>query len=122
MAIVEFLTGLLAALLKFAVWVLATLLGLALVSLALAILLGWLLVNRLLGRSPSVTLGGRFQDLRQFGAGFGKSGWRVQTLWPRRAPPQDAGNPEAARAHRIVQGGDVEDVQARELPADRSRS
>lgn len=116
--------GLVTTTLKLILWMVAALLGLTVVSLGLATLLGWILVNRLLGRKPAVTLGGRFQDLRQFGAGFGASGFRAGTFWPRQGSASGTAAPDAEvpRPRRIGEPGEVEDVPSRDLPADRPRS
>lgn len=107
--------------LKFALWSMAAVLGLAFVTLALALLLIWVLVNRLLGRQPPVSLSARVQGLRQFSATFRSAGFRTSGFGARHSSAQ-AVTPETSQNRRIPSSGPVEDVQARDLPDDRSRS
>ena len=124
MAFLDALSQLLASVLRLFLWMAAAMLGLAFISVTLSLVLGWILVNRLLGRQPKVTLSGRFQDLRQFGAGLGGSRFG-DVFRPRRTPPtadRPAAQADAPLARRIPPAGDVQDVQARDLPPDSPRS
>lgn len=124
MAFFDALSQLLTTVLRLFLWMAAAVLGLAFVSVALSLVLGWILVNRLLGRQPKVTLSGRFQDLRQFGAGFGQSGFGG-VFRPRQEPaPTDSSTAPADSplSRRIPSPGEVQDVQARDLPPDPPRS
>ena len=123
MALLNALSQLLASLLRLLLWMAAAVLGLAFISVALSLVLGWVLVNRFLGRQPKVTLSGRFQDLRQFGAGFDRSGFGGM-FRSRQAPNATPSHeqPESPVARRLPTTGEVQDVQARDLPPGPPRS
>lgn len=120
MAWIDALARTVLSVLKFLLWSVAVLAGLAFVSLALALLLVWLVLNRLLGRTPQVTFSGRLQNLRQFEARFRSSAFKTGRVRPDAAPRTAEGDPPVAR--RIHPPGPVVDVQARDLPPDRSGS
>lgn len=121
MAFFDALASAVLTVLKFALWIVAAVLGLAFATLALALLLIWVLVNRLLGRKPPVSLSARVQGLRQFSATFRSSGIRTGGFGGRHSPPQ-AATPESSQGRRIPSPGPVEDVQVRDLPDERPRS
>lgn len=118
MSFLDTLARLPGRLIRFTLWLLAGLLGLAVLSLGLGALLVWMLVNRLRGRPmPLQFIKTRFADLRHggaFGAGPAAGRW-----WPR-TPAAEGGDSPAAGAsplaRRMGRAGAVEDVQARDLP------
>ncbi len=120
MAFLDTLASLVATVLRFFLWSVAALAGLLLISLALSALLAWMLVQRLRGRPSPVSLSARFQDLGRFGAVFGRPGFDPR-MFRRRADEASPASPDPAPSalarRRAAQA--VQDVQARDLPADK---
>lgn len=117
MAFLDALARLVTTTLRLVLWLAAALLGLVLVSLGLAALLLWVLIQRLRGRPSPVFMSGRFQDLGRFRAAFGRNGFDA-SVFQRRRPEQPAETPSALT--RRGAPGAVQDVQARDLPTDKS--
>ena len=105
-------------LLRLVFWTATVLLGLSLLASALVVLGVWLLVLRLLGRSPAWTLSARMADWQRMAGHLQAAGH-----WPRRsahgvAEPASGHAAEGSRplARRAGNAQGVTDVQARELP------
>ena len=110
---------------KVLLWLATALLGLAFLGVALAVLLGWLLVQRLRGRSPRVVLAGlgtqgglagRFSA--RFGGRFAHFGTVVH---PQETTEEPSRRAPAAPLGRRPDTGPVVDVEPRDLPPEPPR-